>query len=437
MATRASLPKGTRDFLPETLRRREHVVAIIREVYERHGFAPLETPAIENLSTLLGKYGEEGDKLLFKILKRGAKAASGECDLGLRYDLTVPLARVVAMHQAQLPRIFKRYQIQPVWRADRPGRGRFREFYQCDIDVIGGQAPLVEIDLLSAVGEIFERLGFAGVQLRINDRRILTAMVAHAGVPQALETSAIIAIDKLDKIGPDGVKAELERRGIEAEVATRLMGLLDELSGPQVLEEMRRQLTSPPAQEAVDGLEEIAKGLVISGLDASSVLIDPTLARGLDYYTGPIFELVSKDLSGSLAGGGRYDGLIGLFSGQDTPACGVSLGLERILVVMEERGLFPPIERGPALMVANFGSATREAALKLAHEVRKAGIAVDVYPKKDKLGKQFKLANQQGIPFVAVIGPDEAAAGQAKLKEMASGDQEVLDFAAIVARLKG
>lgn len=429
MAINASIPKGTRDFLPLAVLRREYVIDVIRSVYQRHGFEPLETPAIENLETLAGKYGEEGDQLIFKILKRGAKAATGECDLGLRYDLTVPLARVVAMHFNALPRIFRRYQIQPVWRADRPARGRFREFFQCDIDVVGAAAPLPDIDLLAAVFEAFDALGFTDANVRLNDRRILRGLIEVSGVPLELEVDAITAIDKLDKIGHDGVARELEARGVSAGAATALLATLTRLAraGDQAatLTALREVFASAPtALEGVDTLAAIADGLDAVGIARARLVIDPWLARGLNYYTGPIYEVTMHDLAGSLAGGGRYDGLIGMFLGRDIPAVGVSLGLERILVVMEERGMFPAWTTRCQLMVACLSSRTTHDILRFAAEARRAGLDVDLYPQKDKLGKQLDYAAHRGIPFAAIIGPDEAARGEVSVKDLTAGKDD-------------
>lgn len=441
MAVSASIPKGTRDFLPRDVWRREHVIGVIRRVYEAHGFEPLETPAIENIETLTGKYGEEGDQLLFKILKRGAKASSGECDLGLRYDLTVPLARVVAMHQGSLPRFLKRYQIQPVWRADRPARGRFREFYQCDVDIVGSASALVEVDLLGAIAEVFEALGFGGATIKLNDRRILRGLVEASGVPLAQELDAVTAIDKLDKVGAEGVRAEFVKRGIEAAAGDALLALLADLAGLPQQDALARMEAAfegrADALAGVAGLREILSGLEAAGTGGVQVQVDPYLARGMSYYTGAIFEVTTPDLGGSLGGGGRYDKLIGMFKGQDVPACGASLGLERLLLVMEERGMFPPHQGGSDVMVAYFSPQTVGAGLGLAGALRRAGVRVDLYPQKDKLGKQFEYANSRGVRLVAVIGPDEQAAQLVKLKDMVSGEQVTVPQAEAAAFVRG
>ncbi|HYM22375.1 MAG TPA: histidine--tRNA ligase, partial [Vicinamibacterales bacterium] len=323
--------RGTRDFLPDDVRRREYVIRVIRGVYERYGFEPLETPAFENIETLLGKYGEEGNKLIFKILRRGEHESSGGADLALRYDLTVPLARVVAQYQSQLPRFFKRYQIQPVWRADRPARGRFREFFQCDVDVIGTTAATVEAEILGAVCEVLTRLGFADFTVRLNHRLILSGLLNAAGVFAAQHNDALVALDKLDKVGADGVKAEFDARGIDPAATGKCLAFF--AHGDEPPEETFRRLDGLlPGDTSVANLREILS-LAERTPAAGRIRVDLSLARGLSYYTGAIMEIAVEGI-GSLGGGGRYDNLVGMFLGKDVPACGFSLGLERILVVM-------------------------------------------------------------------------------------------------------
>jgi histidyl-tRNA synthetase len=445
--------RGTRDFLPADVRRREHVVRIVRDVYERYGFEPLETPAFENIETLLGKYGEEGNQLIFKILKRGEHEGSGQADLALRYDLTVPLARVVAQYQNDLPKFFKRYQIQPVWRADRPARGRFREFYQCDIDAIGSKSPLIEAEQLTAVGEVFGRLGFTDFTIVVNHRRILTGLLEVAGIPQAQQETALVALDKLDKLGETGVAAEFAARGLAAQSASRLLEMLrtvfaappdiPQLAGVMVshgrLDALNDILSQTNHREAIEDLSQIL-GLVRSTPVAEHVYVDPRLARGLSYYTGAIMEIAVPDLSGSLGGGGRYDHLIGMFLGRDVPACGVSLGLERIIVVMTERKMFPAsVEQGAVdVMVTLWNDAARADALAIAADLRGAGLRVEIYPEADKLGKQFKYASSRSVPFVAVVGDDERARSQVTIKDLRSGTQQSVprsDAAAHLSRL--
>ncbi len=412
--------RGMRDFLPEDVRRRDHVIGVIEDVYRRYGFEPLETPALENIETLTGKYGEEGNKLIFKVLRRGEHEGSGETDLALRYDLTVPLARVVAEYRGKLPRFFRRYQIQPVWRADRPARGRFREFYQCDVDTIGSRSPVVEAEQIAAVSEVLHALGFADFVVQVNHRQLLTAMLEAAGIPAARHGDALIAIDKLDKIGRAGVAGELAARGIDAAAADACLrafedaAAYDQLAGQsEIGEKARRNIADIMALADVTR----AKG---------HVRLTPRLARGLSYYTGAIMEVSVPDLAGSLGGGGRYDGLIGMFLGEDIPACGFSLGLERILVVMAERNMFPPdVQRPPAdVMVMLFEGEPTQYALQLASELRGAGARVEVYPEPDKLGKQFKYASGKGLPFVAILGADERARGEVTIKNMGTGEQQ-------------
>ena len=423
-------PGGTRDFLAADVRRRDYVMGVVRRVYERYGYEPLETPAFENIETLLGKYGDEGNQLIFKILKRGEHEASGQVDLGLRYDLTVPLSRVVAQYQNELPKYYKRYQIQPVWRADRPARGRFREFYQCDIDFIGSTAPVVEVEILSAVSEVLLQLGFDDFVIRLNHRRALTALLECAGVPEPRHGDALIALDKLDKVGVEGVTRELASRGIDANATRACLEFFSGASredprsrGP--LQRLREFVVSHHAgPAAVDILDEIVR-LSDSGAAHGRIRVDPSLARGLSYYTGAIMEIAVPDLAGSLGGGGRYDQLIGMFLGRDLPACGFSLGLERIIVVMTERNMFPAAvaEAAVDVLVTLWNDSMRAEAIALASELRRAGLRVDVYPDADKVGKQFKYAAAQHVPFVAVIGDDERAAGTVSFKEMRTGEQ--------------
>ena len=416
-------PSGTRDFLPDDVRRREHVINVVRNVYERYGFEPLETPAFENIETLLGKYGEEGNKLIFKILKRGEHEKTGATDLALRYDLTVPLARVVAEYQNALPSLFKRYQVQPVWRADRPARGRFREFYQCDIDATGSTSPVVEAEILGAVSEILTRLGFSDFVIRLNHRRVLTALLDAAGVPAPLHGDALVALDKLDKIGVDGVTREFATRGIADAAGEKALSFFVAGTGETPEATLARLGTILGEHEALANLTEIT-GLVASTLAAARIRIDPSLARGLSYYTGAIMEIAVEGI-GSLGGGGRYDNLVGMFLGRNVPACGFSLGLERIIVLMTERGMFPPAVAGAAvdIVVTLWNDQSRADSVALAAELRQKGLRVDLYPEADKLGKQFKYASSRQAPFVAIVGDDERARGEVSVKDLRSGEQ--------------
>ena len=415
--------RGMRDFLPGDLRRREYVIGVVRDVYERYGFEPLETPAVENIDTLLGKYGEEGNKLIFKILKRGELESSGQADLALRYDLTVPLARVVAEYQSELPKFFKRYQIQPVWRADRPARGRFREFYQCDVDVVGSASVVVEAELCAAASDVLSGLGFNDFVIRLNHRRLLTWLLDKSGLAPSQHGDALISIDKLDKVEREVVISEMVGRGISNVAAGRMLDIfIREAAYPN--EDILRHL-----QDA-DGAAELSEivNLAASTSAARRIKIDPSLARGLSYYTGAIMEISVSDMPGSLGGGGRYDNLIGMFLGRDIPACGFSLGLERILVVMSERKMFPEsVVRGSAdVMVTLWNNETRGDALALATSLRAAGLRVDVYPEPDKIGKQFKYASSRGVAFVTVVGDDERARGEVTVKNMRTGEQSSL-----------
>lgn len=425
--------RGMRDFLPADVRKREYVIGVIKQVYESYGFEPLETPAVENIETLMGKYGEEGNQLIFKILKRGEKLRhetedgrqeikeSDLADLALRYDLTVPLARVVANNRNDLPKFFKRYQIQPVWRADRPAKGRFREFYQCDVDCIGSSSVVVEGELMSAVSTILRRLGFDDFTIRINHRQVLTDILDTAGVPADLHTDALVAIDKLDKIGTEGVAAELSERGVPDAAAAMLMDIFkntQEILGQEkdVNRTIVANLINIVSNEVLTDLGHIVK----YARDAP-IVIDPSLARGLSYYTGAIMEINVPDLVGSLGGGGRYDGLIGMFGKEQIPACGFSLGLERILVVMEERGMFPPqIEAStPAdVLVTIWSDETIADSLKLANELRSSGLRVMLYPQADKEDKQWKYANSIGVPWICTVNADDIAEGMVSFQNL-------------------
>ncbi len=451
-----------RDFLPSDVRKREYVIGIIKDVYAHYGFEPLETPAVENIETLMGKYGDEGNQLIFKILKRGEKLAqelqsysvtelqssetsdsatlqlcnSGNSlsDLALRYDLTVPLARVVANNKNDLPKFFKRYQIQPVWRADRPARGRFREFYQCDVDAIGSNSMVVEAELMSAVSEIFKRLGFKDVTIRLNHRKVLTDILDTAGVPEELHSDALIAIDKLDKIGAEGVAKELNDRGISDNASTMLMEIFAKTQEILNQEHDINRTIVANLLNIVSNETLTELGQILKFADKAPIIIDPSLARGLSYYTGAIMEANVPDLAGSLGGGGRYDGLIGMFGKEQIPACGFSLGLERILVVMEEKNMFPPeiaAANSADVMITIWSEETINESLKLANELRSQGLRVTSYPEADKLGKQFKYADTINAPWVCVLGESEIAEGKVTLKNMKTGDQETIERGAV------
>ncbi|HEY6509785.1 MAG TPA: histidine--tRNA ligase [Vicinamibacterales bacterium] len=454
MTRRTEPARGMRDFLPDDVRRRQHVMGVVSRVYERYGFEPIETPAVENLETLLGKYGDEGNQLIFKILKRGEHEATGEADLALRYDLTVPLARVVAHHQAKLPKFFKRYQIQPVWRADRPARGRFREFYQCDVDAMGSTSPMVEAEICGAASDVLIELGFDDFYIRLNHRALLTAVLAAAGIPEALHGTALIALDKLDKVGMPGVASELAERGVSQAGIDGLGRVVEGslaadagVGGPAAALDFVEQFLatgqddespSPPDFGApLSNLRDIIR-LSAATRAGGRIRFDPCLARGLSYYTGAIMEIVVPDLRGSLGGGGRYDNLVGMFLGQPVPACGFSLGLERILVVMAEREMFPPsLQLTPAdVMVTVFSAEDAPQVLALAARLRGDGLRVLVYPEADKLGKQIKYADARGIPCVAMLGADEMAAGTVTVKHLAAQTQATYPQSAAGAAIR-
>ena len=439
-----------RDFLPVQVRKREYVIGVIKSVYEKYGFEPLETPAVENLSTLTDKYGDEGDQLMYKILKRGEKLTkrleSGEiksenalCDLALRYDLTVPLARVIANYRNELPKFFKRYQIQPVWRADRPARGRYREFYQCDVDAIGSSSMVVEAELCAAVCEILEMLGFEDYSVKVNDRELLFEILEAAEIQSDLTGQAVVILDKLDKIGPEKVKSELQEAGVSESAAGRLLGLFSDSVGKSNTQKLDLITGfvkgSEKAHAALAGMREL-----VGFANTSRLEIDASLARGLSYYTGAIFEVVltDGDFSGSIAGGGRYDGLIGMFGKEQIPAVGLSIGLERILLIMDERGLFPDeIPNAAADVMVTLWSAELTAeSMRLAAELRSDGLRVLVYPQPDKPGKQFKYADQLEIPFVCILGETEQESGMVKLKNLNSGTQETVDRSAVPAKIR-
>jgi histidyl-tRNA synthetase len=452
--------RGMRDFLPVEVRKREYVIGIIKEVYESYGFEPLETPAVENIETLTGKYGEEGNQLIYKILKRGEKldANAGEkdlADLALRYDLTVPLARVVANRRNDLPRFFKRYQIQPVWRADRPARGRFREFYQCDVDAIGSSSMIVEAELCAAVSEILTRLGFDDFEIRLNHRKVLIGYLVEKGVPLESHIDVLIAIDKLNKIGIDGVRRELISNGIAENVIDNINELFNNFNASELdwsVEEWNLRFIFNAenffqSEEMTEGLKDFNKILKYTenSIANRKVRLDVSLARGLSYYTGAIMEIIltEGDFKGSIGGGGRYDGLIGMFGKEQVPACGFSLGLERILVVMEERGMFQKlVEEGKLkldsadVMIASFDESLIDECLKLAGDLRKSGLRSLVYPEANQKIKPLKYAEKINVPFVCLVKAEELAENTITLKNMRTSEQEIVSRENIAGKIK-
>ena len=442
-------PSGMRDYLPETVRKRRYVISKAERIFQQYGFQPLETPTMENLSTLLGKYGDEGDQLLYRILHRGDKlsrALSQDgvqqvdlAELGLRYDLTVPLARVVAQYGHRLPRFFKRYQIQPVWRADRPAKGRFREFYQCDVDVTGTRSLLAEAEVLNAVSDVLLDLGFRNCTIAINHRVLLRIMIEAAGLAPEQEETALVAIDKLDKIGVDGVRDELVARGIPAPSASRLLActaVSEAGDNARCLKVLRDLLPLASAQQALDELENLFC-LTAEASSGPLLRLTPGLARGLSYYTGPIFEIVSGDFSGSLGGGGRYDNLVGMFSGKQVPAVGFSLGLERILLLMDEQGMFPDLPMSADVMICPLPETALAPVVGLASRLRQGGVSVELYPEQAKLGRQLATVDDLGIPYALIIGSDELAQQRYTLKHLESGAQQQLEEADLLDLLSG
>ncbi len=447
------IPKGTRDFLPEQMLRRQFVIGTIKSVFEKYGYQPLETPSIERLDVLSGKYGEEGEQLMFKILKRGTGIEKvgvslkeftitnfkDIADLGLRYDLTVPLCRVVAMYRNEITLPFKRYQIQPVWRADKPQKGRYREFYQCDADNVGSASMMADAETIALINEILLRLGFKKFKIRINNRKILSGIVEYSGEPIERETDVCIAIDKLEKIGIDGVTKELKNRGISAQSIGKLLPVL-EIKGTAetVLNDISEILSdSQIGAEGVEELKELVSYLEPLGVKSENFVIDLYLARGLSYYTGPIFEsIVEEPKIGSLTGGGRYDKLIGMFLGEDIPATGTTIGIERIIDVMTELNMLPEAKTSTKVLVTVFDKNSKQESLKLVRKFRENSINAEIFLDSAGLKRQFKYANKQGIPFVVVMGPDEAAKNELSLKNMETGEQQTMTLERAIELLK-
>jgi histidyl-tRNA synthetase len=434
------LLKGFRDFLPAQMILRQRVMQTAREVFEKHGFAPLDTPALEYLETLAGKYGED-ERLLYRFQDQGGR------DVGLRYDLTVPLARVIGLYQHQIVFPFKRYHIAPVWRADKPQRGRYREFYQCDVDIVGSSSMVADAEILSILVEAMDAFGFRSYHVLLYNRKLLTAMARYAGAPE--QAGAIIrALDKLAKIGPDGVLGEMDRYGVPADAARRALDLATSAMGGDnlaVLSTIEARLAGDPqAQEGVGELREVLEYLgALSPAAVAHVRVDPTLARGLDYYTGPVWEIhVDEPKIGSLGGGGRYDKLVGMFSGRDLPTTGSTLGLERIMDVLEELGMMTAEAGVSKVMVAPFNRDALAPALGLLAEIRAAGIPSEIFLNpSEKLGKQLQYADRLGIPVAVIAAPDELARGEVLVKNLKTQAQQTLPRAgfgpALAAYLAG
>ncbi|NOT49675.1 MAG: histidine--tRNA ligase [Chitinophagaceae bacterium] len=451
--TTAGLPQGTRDFGPDVVRKRNYIFNTIRSVFELSGFEPLETPAMENLETLMGKYGEEGDKLIFKILNNGldnkekekqirddfekvleGKNIKGITERALKYDLTIPFARYVAMNHNQLTFPFKRYQIQPVWRADRPQRGRYREFYQCDADVVGSNSLLNEVELANIYAKVFMQLGIKGFELKINHRKILTALAELCGGAEKMNDIAV-AIDKLDKIGLEKVKEELSAKGLTAQQVTTIENYLNITgSNEEKINSLKKLFADN--ETAKKGIEEI-QFLVTSHPTThnSQLTIDPTLARGLNYYTGIIFEAKApaEVKMGSIGGGGRYDDLTGLFGVPDIPGVGISFGVDRIYDVMEELKLFPAdVHAGTQVLFFNLGEKESQRSFGLVQQLRQKGIRTELYHESAKFDKQFKYAEKKNIPWVVIIGEKEIESETCNIKDLRTGQQQSISWQQLI-----
>ena len=454
MAAKPGIPKGTRDFSPVEMAKRNYIFNTIREVFHLFGYQQIETPSMENLSTLMGKYGDEGDKLLFKIqnsgdyfsgitdeelLSRNAVKLAGKfCEKGLRYDLTVPFARYVVMHRDEISFPFKRYQIQPVWRADRPQKGRYREFYQCDADVVGSNSLLNEVELVQMIDRVFNKFGVR-ISVKINNRKILTGIAEIIGEADKI-VDITVAIDKLDKIGLDNVNAELASKGIPQEAIDKLQPIIL-LSGSneEKLETLKTVLaTSETGMKGVEESEFILKTIAGLGIQ-SEVELDLTLARGLNYYTGAIFEVKALDVQiGSISGGGRYDNLTGVFGMEGMSGVGISFGADRIYDVLNQLDLYPKeAVNGTQLLFVNFGEAEAAYVLPVLAQVRAAGIRAEIYPDAAKMKKQMSYANAKMVPFVAIVGENEMKEGKVMLKNMTSGEQSLVTPEELVAAING
>ena len=454
MATKPGIPKGTRDFSPVEMAKRNYIFNTIREVFYRYGFQQIETPSMENLSTLMGKYGEEGDKLLFKIQNSGdyfsgltdeellsrnaAKLASKFCEKGLRYDLTVPFARYVVMHRDEITFPFKRFQIQPVWRADRPQKGRYREFYQCDADVVGSNSLLNEVELVQMIDAVFQNFGIR-VSIKINNRKILTGIAEIIGEADKI-VDITVAIDKLDKIGLDNVNAELASKGIPQEAIDKLQPIIL-LSGSNEEKIATLKNVLAASETGLKGVAEsefILKTIAGLGIQAE-VELDLTLARGLNYYTGAIFEVKALDVQiGSISGGGRYDNLTGVFGMEGMSGVGISFGADRIYDVLNQLDLYPKeAVNGTQLLFVNFGEAEAAYVLPVLAQVRAAGIRAEIYPDAAKMKKQMSYANAKMVPFVAIVGENEMKEGKVMLKNMTSGEQSLVTPEELVAAING
>lgn len=455
MSKKPSIPKGTRDFSSQEVARRNYIFKTIKDCFELYGFQPIETPSFENLDTLLGKYGEEGDRLIFKILNSGdflskaddsllaeknsQKITSQISEKALRYDLTVPFARYVVQYQNDITFPFKRYQIQPVWRADRPQKGRFREFYQCDADVVGSNSLWQEVELVKLYDEVFDKLGLKGTIIKLNNRKILSGIAEVIGAEEQL-IDFTVALDKLDKIGEDGVKKEMLEKGISAKAIEKLQPLFT-LSGSNeakldVLSQML--LVSETGKKGIKELSFVIQQINSLKLKSAELILDLTLARGLNYYTGAIFEVAPPPSvsMGSIGGGGRYDDLTGIFGLKNVSGVGISFGLDRIYLVLEELQLFPKtVLEGTKILFVNFGEKEAAYCMQTIDQLRQQNIATELYPDAVKMGKQLSYADKRNIPYVAIIGEQEITQQTITLKSMQSGEQWTLSMTELINHL--
>jgi len=429
------LPRGMRDILPQKMILRQYVIGVMTQVFEQFGYEPLSTPAVELFDTLTGKYGPDADRMMYDVSRKGGKEK-----LALRYDLSVPLSRVMAMYP-DLQKPFKRYQISPVWRGERPGKGRYREFHQCDVDVVGTDSMLADAEMLNIIYEVMTRLGFQEFLMKINDRKMLTGIGQFAGVPEELLGGLYRSIDKLERIGLDGVKDELRANAIPDEVIGKLLALLQVTGDDRgILAELRGRLAAYPiALEGIAELEEVLDYLENLGIPRERYEVDFSMVRGLGYYTGPIYETVTQEPRiGSIGGGGRYDELIGMFSDRSYPATGTSFGIERIIDVMEELNMFPP-EVGTTIsqvLVTIFDEAQVGASLQLTNELRRAGLNTDLYFENDPLGDQIRYALKKGVQYVVIVGPDEIAAGEVTVRNLSLKEQRTVEREAMADTIK-
>jgi histidyl-tRNA synthetase len=430
---RAIAAPGTRDYLAPDVKHRTRIFALVSGIFERFGFVPLETPAFERLEVLTGKYGEEGEGLIFKILRRGEAAATGEADLALRYDLTIPLVRVLSQHQHELPRPFKRYQIGPVWRADRPGKGRYREFFQCDVDTVGVSSRLADAEIILALAAALHALDIRGFTVRLNSRVALRGLLDAYGVEDDMHRRVLTVLDKLDKTSLDEIERQLTGCSLSSATVEALMSDLRSDERAQIVRERLRAHDVGAA-----GLSEVDEIISLVGplLDDAAIVFDPFLARGLDYYTGPIFEIYAAGSRSAIAGGGRYDDLIGLLTGKDTPACGGSLGIERILTLTRENK--PPISWPAAqVMVGVWNAELRADSLRIAADLRAAGVATELYLGEGRVGKQLQHAAGRNIPLVVLLGPEDKKKNEVVLRDLTRGRQETFARDDLLARVRG